>query len=224
MGQSKTNVYLFPGQGSDRRIFDSLHFDEKYQLNFVDYGCPDKHQSMQDFAKTLLSEIDASKEFILIGVSLGGMICAELAELVDAKKVIVISSAKNRNELPLRYRFQRILPLYRLVPPQLMLWGAKFMQPLVEPDRNKNKETFVAMLGSKKALYMKRTVGMIIHWNKKSNSKKIVHIHGRKDHTLPFRKIKAPDYVVVEGSHMMTLTGAVEINVLLQQILLERSD
>ena len=67
-------------------------------------------------------------------------------EYLSPQKVIIISSAKNRKELPLRYRFQRYIPLYAILPPAILKWGAKVMQPIVEPDRNKNKKIFKANL------------------------------------------------------------------------------
>jgi pimeloyl-ACP methyl ester carboxylesterase len=216
--QNEIDVYLFSGQGSDRRIFDSLHFDPTFRIKFIEYGCPEKNQSMRDFALSLVSRIDTTRPFVLMGVSLGGMICAELAEVLKPLKVILISSAKNRNELPFRYRFQKIIPLYRLVPPRMMRWGAQWMQPLVEPDRNRNKATFVAMLKAKEAVYMKRTVAMIIHWGRTENSAAFVQLHGSKDHTIPLRNIKNPRFVIPGGSHMMTLTRAAEIEGILKEI------
>ncbi len=147
------------------------------------------------------------------------MICSELNELLNPEKVIIISSAKNRSELPVRYRFQKYIPVYALFPGKLLHWGAKLMQPLVEPDRNKNKEAFKAMLYAKDPIYLKRTIGMIINWDNRKNSKKIYHIHGTKDHTLPYRKIKHVDHTIKKGSHMMTLTRADELSAVLNVLL-----
>lgn len=217
--QQKTSIYFFPGQGSDKRIFDSLTIDSSYNKVFIDYGLPPKNTSLKQFAKELSTQIDTTTDFILIGVSLGGMICCELNEILQPKKVIIISSAKNRYELPFRYRFQRVIPLYKLFPPFMLHGGAKLLQPLVEPDRNKNKKTFKSMLYSKNPKYIKRTIKMIITWDRKTNAKKNIHIHGTKDHTLPIRKIKEPDYIVNKGSHMMTLTRSAEISEILNKIL-----
>lgn len=204
--QSKINIFLFPGQGSDYRIFDSLDFDlNKYNIVHIAYPVPKKSMSLKEYSLSLAHKIDTLKPFILIGVSLGGMICCELSEVLRPEKVIIISSAKKRSELPLRYRFQKAIPLYKLVPASLIKTGAKMLQPLVERDRRKNKSTFKKMLNAKDSKFMKRTVEMIIKWDRKTNSKKIFHIHGTKDHTLPYRYVK-PDYTVEKGSHMMTLT------------------
>jgi pimeloyl-ACP methyl ester carboxylesterase len=217
--KAQTNIYFFPGQGSDKRIFDSLEIDPRFNKIFIEYTVPKKGTSLAQFAKQLSVQIDTTKPFILIGVSLGGMLCCEMSEYLHPEKTIIISSAKNRKELPFRYRFQRYIPLYAVLPPVVLKWGAKVMQPIVEPDRNKNKETFKSMLNSKSPKYYKRTIRMIVNWQLRKNSRKIIHIHGTKDHTLPYRKLKNVDHTVEKGSHMMTLTRAREIGNILKTIL-----
>ena len=174
---------------------------------------------MKEFAYSLINEIDTLHPYIFLGVSLGGMICVELNERLNPQKTIVISSAKNRNEFPFRYRFQKVVPLYQLFPKSFLLVGAKMMQPLVEPDRNNNKETFKSMLNEKNATYMKRTINLLIRWDRVENTKKVYHIHGNNDHTLPLKKIKNPDFILENGSHMMTLTRGTEISSILNCIL-----
>jgi len=220
--QPKINIYFFPGQGSDKRIFDSLSIDTAYNKIFIEYPLPAKNTSLKEFAFQLSSQIDTTKEYILIGVSLGGMICSELNDSMNPKKVIIISSAKNKNELPIRYKFQRVLPIYELFPPLMLRGGAKIMQPIVEPDRKKNKKTFKSMLANKNPKYIKRTIKMIVNWDKKENVKKSYHIHGTKDHTLPIRKINGANVVINKGSHMMTLTKAKEISEAINSILKEK--
>jgi pimeloyl-ACP methyl ester carboxylesterase len=191
-------------------------------LNFIEYGTPEKGMNMETFAKTLTNQIDTTRNFILLGVSLGGMICVELSDLINPEKTILISSAKNRTELPFRYKFQKAIPLYKIFGGRTLLAGAKILQPIVEPDRNKNKETFKQMISSKDPTYMKRTVSLIINWNRTSNSKKCLHIHGDNDHTIPLRNISNPNFILENGSHMIALTSAAEINEILNTILKEK--
>lgn len=220
LSQQQTNVYLFPGQGADARLFSNLTIDTSlYKLHYFEYQTPDKKESLRMYAYRFIPAIDTAQDFILLGVSMGGMICSELCDTLNPKKTIIISSAKHRKELPIRYRFQRTIPLYRLFPKRVLLGGAKMMQPLVEPDRNKYKETFKAMLDEKEPLYMKRSIGMIINWDKETFSKEIIHIHGTDDHTIPLRNVNA-DYVIKKGSHMMTLTNSEAINTVLKELLL----
>lgn len=217
--QEKTTLYLFPGQGSDARLFKNLVIDtSRFELHYFEYETPDKKESLKAYAYRFIAEIDTTKPFSLLGVSMGGMICSELCDTLQPDKTIIISSAKQRKELPARYRFQSIIPLYRLFPKRALLGGAKIMQPIVEPDRNKHKETFKAMLNAKDPLYMKRSIGMIMNWEKQTYSEGIIHIHGDADHTIPIRNIEA-DYIIESGSHMMTLTNSDAINKILCELL-----
>jgi len=219
LAQEKTDIYLFPGQGSDCRIFSKLEFDTlKYEVHCFDYGVPLKNESLSDFAVRLSKEIDTTNSFVLIGVSLGGMFCTEIAHILDPEETIIISSAKTMSQLPRRYTFQREYNFYKIIPDYWYKKGALFLQPIVEPDRNNEKEIFVSMLSLKSPTYFKRTVEMLIHWDRKLCSEDIIQIHGSNDNTIPVDKL-TPDYVIKDGSHMMTLTRAKEINALLSKIL-----
>jgi pimeloyl-ACP methyl ester carboxylesterase len=215
----KTTIYCFPGLGSDRRIFELLTIDPRFELKFIEYGTPDEHLTLHAFARLLAQQIDRSKEFILLGVSLGGIICCELSEMLQPLKTIIISSAKNRKELPLRYRFMTKIPLYKIFPGSFLKAGARILQPLFEPDRKKNNIAFKSMLEDKNEIYIKRTIQLIIDWDRTGNTQKIYHIHGTRDRTLPFKKIAHPVYPVENGSHVITLTRAKEVSDILNEIL-----
>lgn len=214
----KTRVYLFPGQGSDQDLFEAITLDSSYELVHITYPIPAKNTTLPEFAKLIAQQIDTTRPYIFIGVSLGGMLCTELADSFHPQKIIVISSAKCRQELPLRYRFQHTIGLNKIVPARMVKAGARILQPIVEPDRNTQKTIFRSMLKKKDPRYLKRTVNMIINWDRTSYSPTIIHIHGDADHTLPLKHIKA-DYIVQGGSHMMTLTKGKIINALLLKIL-----
>ncbi len=214
--QQNTSVYLIPGQGADYRLFNNLQLGSDFDTVHIRYSIPDKGMNMRDYAEVLSAQIDTTEPFILIGTSLGGMLAAEMNDFLHPEKVIVISSAKCRDELPRRYRFQKIIPLYRLFTGRGIKTGARIMQPIVEPDRKKEKETFKAMLKAKNKMFMKRSIAMIINWEREEYGDNIVHIHGDNDHTLPVKNVKC-DYLIIDGSHMMTLTRGEEISRLIRE-------
>ena len=216
---SLPTIYLFSGQGSDYRIFGKFDSDDPYKLVYINYPVPGKDACMQSYAQTLLNQIDTSKECILIGVSLGGMLASEISEMIDPVSTIIVSSAKSRHELPLRYKIFEYIPVYKIIPPVLFKIGALIVQPLFEPDRINDKETFSAMLKAKNPKFLKRSVGMIVNWDRRCNTNTIIHIHGDMDNTLPVKRIKA-DYIVPSGSHMMILTRAEEVNRIINSVLM----
>ena len=216
----KTIIYCIPGQGADERLFNNFDLGENYEIRFIHFEIPKRRERLPEYARRLSTQIDTSEKFILIGVSLGGMIATELTDFLHPEKTIIISSAKTRQELPHRYRFQRVVPIYAVIPKSVIKSGAKIMQPIVEPDRRKEKATFKKMLAAKDKRFMKRSVGMIINWQRKTYDENIIHIHGNKDRTLPLRKVEY-DYLVKGGSHMMTLTQGREVSALVRKILKE---
>ena len=213
-----TIIYLFPGQGSDERLFKHLVLPAGYDTLHISYPVPEKHETLAAYAMRFIEEIDLSTPYILVGVSLGGMICTELSDTLSPLRTILISSAKSTHELPGRYTFQKHIRLNRIIPKRMTKGGARLLQGIVEPDRKHDKETFKDMLKAKDPLYLKRTVDMIINWDRCTYSDKIVHIHGDKDHTIPIKNVRY-DYLMEEGSHMMMITRAGEINQIIAHIL-----
>lgn len=215
---SQVVVYLFPGQGADYRQYRDLSFPEGYDTVHIAYPVPDKRESMADFAGRFIPLIDQSVPYMLVGVSLGGMICTELADVLHPEKVILISSAKAAFELPGRYTFMGKTHLNRIIPKGLVKAGARTLQGIVEPDRKYDKETFRDMLKKKDAAYLKRTADMIVNWERDSYPYSIIHIHGNADHTIPFKNVSC-DYMIEDGSHMMVLSRADEISRIIAEIL-----
>ncbi len=213
-----TIIYLFPGQGADYRQFRDIEIPEGYDTVHIIYPVPFKRETMAAYASRFIPQINQDAPFVLLGVSLGGMICTELADTLHPEHIILISSAKSYMELPGRYNFQKKLPLNRIIPKGLTKAGARALQGIVEPDRRYDKETFKDMLRRKDPAYLKGTVEMILHWERQDYNKSIVHIHGNADHTIPIKNVKY-DYLVEEGSHMMVLTRAGEISQVIHKIL-----
>ncbi len=213
-------IYLIPGQGADFRLFDSLKIDKSFKIKHIKYSTPSKNSSMKEFAHQLSAQIDTTYPFILIGVSLGGMLSTEMADFMNPEKVIIISSAKKYTELPRRYTFQQKIPIYKALPSRSIKAGAKIMQPLVEPDRNQQKATFKNMLDRKDPKFLKRTIHMIINWERTAHRSDIIHIHGNNDKTIPIKNIDY-DYLVEGGSHMMALTRSQEVSQIINKILFE---
>lgn len=221
--EEKTTLYLIPGQGADSTQFVNLTFDEQFEVKNVKYFTPEKGWEMADFARALSTQIDTSKKYIIIGVSLGGMLATEMADFMEPEKIIIISSAKHRKELPGRYRFQDVIPFYKIFPSRAIKRSAKYAQAIVEPDSKNDREVFVKMLERKDPDFLKRTIKMIIGWKRETYQKDIIHIHGDSDNTLPSRKVNY-DYLIPDGSHMMVYTRAEEISALLNKILLQEKN
>jgi len=210
-------IYLLPGQGADCRLFEKIVFP--YDTIHLEFPIPGKNTSLREYAIGFIPRINTNRPFILLGVSMGGMICSELADMLSPEKVIILSSSKCRNELPGKYAFQRYIPINKIIPKKVIHWGARFLAPRVEPERRQDS-VFVQMLQEKDPVYLKRTVNMIINWDKRICDKNLIHIHGDDDHTIPVRNVQY-NYLIPGGTHMMVYIKGKELSDLINQILLE---
>ena len=91
-------IYAFSGLGTDERIFRQLALD--HELIPVKWINPLPKEKLSSYAQRLGEQIDQSEPFALLGVSFGGMLVSELVKTLNPEKVILISSASTRFELP----------------------------------------------------------------------------------------------------------------------------
>lgn len=219
--QQETRLYLLPGQGSDHRIFSRLSFPEGVDTIHLHYLPVETDETLEHYASRMAQQIDTSLPFSLMGVSLGGMVCVEMSDLVRPEQVILLSSASSGDEIPEFYHSFRKYPVYHYFGPNLIKYATFILQPVYEPDRRTQRSTCNAMIMDKDAAFMKSAVHMIVTWNRTEADNintPIIQIHGTDDQTLPIENIHA-DHLIQDGSHMMTLTRADEVSVILAQIL-----
>jgi pimeloyl-ACP methyl ester carboxylesterase len=206
----RKTLYLIPGQGSDYRIYRYFKF-EGLDTVHVHYSVPRYAESMNSYARRLSQQIDTCDRYSIVGVSLGGMLAVEMSEFMNPEETIIISSAKNRHELPFRYRFMNKIPLNDVFGGAFLNATAPYAQIVVEPDSRHERDTCLSMLKNKNELFMERSVDMIVNWERDSSSSDIFHIHGNADRTIPIENVKDIDVVIEGGSHMMALTKGRQI-------------
>ena len=86
---AKSIVYLIPGQGADARQFQRLELNPDFEVRNIEYFTPEKGWNMRDFARALSQQIDTTAKYVIIGVSLGGMLATEMSEFLNPKKIIL---------------------------------------------------------------------------------------------------------------------------------------
>jgi surfactin synthase thioesterase subunit len=83
---AKSIVYLIPGQGADARQFQRLELNPDFEIRNIEYFTPEKGWNMRDFARALSQQIDTTAKYVIIGVSLGGMLATEMGEFLNPRK------------------------------------------------------------------------------------------------------------------------------------------
>ncbi|MFK8055372.1 MAG: alpha/beta hydrolase [Saprospiraceae bacterium] len=196
-------LYLIPGTGADERLFHQLDLSNFDTVN-IDLPTPLKKESLKQYSLRIATQqMDTTRPFAILGVSLGGMVATELADLLSPEAVVVIASAKTSDEIPPSYHLARYVPIHYLVGGKTMRWFTKQVQPRFEPMEDAQRDLFLEMLYGKDPAFLKGAVRMMVDWDRTDSPDGIIHIHGQHDHTIPY-KHTLPTHSVVDAGHMLT--------------------
>lgn len=222
MSQStdRHKVYLLPGQAADYRSFQFLELDERYDIEVLEHPLPERGERMVSLAKRLAAQVDTTRPFSFVGVSLGGMLAVEMSKYLRPEKIIIIASVKGQHEMVWRYKFLRAVPLYKLFGGRFYVKATNLVRPWFEHDSGGVDDISRAMLEDKHPKYMKRAIHCIMTWKNESVPTNLTHIHGDQDNTLPIKKIKNA-IIIPNGTHMMVMTSAKEVSEIINQTLAE---
>jgi pimeloyl-ACP methyl ester carboxylesterase len=166
---------------------------------------PFEEESISEYALRLCSKIKHSNA-VLVGVSFGGIVAQEMNLVHNFRKIVIISSVKTRNELPLHLQLAGKTKAYKLLPTSLfaqnidLLSKYAFGKPIV-----KRLDLYKQYLSITDKRYLDWAIKQVVSWNQQESDPNLVHIHGSEDIVFPIDKIE--NCIIVEGgTHIMILT------------------
>lgn len=215
------NIYCISGLGADRHIFDRLTIPPGYKLEHLPWISPLKGEEIESYAHRMADRIN-QPDPLLMGVSFGGMISIEISKFLPVKKIILISSIKNKNEMPFFFKVAGGLHLNRIV----SLRPYRFLEPIENftlgaktPQDKLLARNYRAQLDLQ---YSDWAIDRILHWKNEQFPQGLVHIHGSADHVFPIRYIH-PTHVIKGGGHLMIMNRANEVSEILSRELSQAS-
>lgn len=211
-------VYFISGLGADRRAFYKIRLPRGYQPVYLDWITPLTDESLPDYARRFSESINQDEEFVLVGLSFGGMLASELAKIVSPKKLIIISSLSSYKELPWYFKLAGKLGIHKIISPSLYK-QATLMNRFMGAGNKEMKAIVYNYVNNIDPAFIRWSLNVIVHWSHTERLSDLVHIHGSNDHLLPYRYVKA-DYTIKNGGHLMVMNKADEVNSILQQVLL----
>jgi pimeloyl-ACP methyl ester carboxylesterase len=212
-----SRAYLIPGLGADSRIYNNIVIDD-YELVKLKWIEPDKTDTLKSYAQKLILQYNIAPLSVIVGNSLGGMIAIEIAKIIPAKKVILISSIKTVDEAPAYFSFFRALPVYKLIPGKLMTSMGFAIRFVFGKMKEADNRLFIDMLENTSPKFMKWAMYALLHWDNKTMPANVTIVAGDKDKVFNYRRISNP-IIVKGGTHIMIFDRAEEINAILKDIL-----
>jgi pimeloyl-ACP methyl ester carboxylesterase len=208
---------LISGLGADERIFEFLVLGD-YEPIHLKWIEPKQYETIKNYALRLTEQIQTKKPIIL-GVSFGGMIATEMAKQIDYEQVILISSAKTKNEIPILYRIIGQLNLHKLIPIMLFKQANFITYWFFGMKTKTEKQLLKSILTDTDSTFLKWAINSIIKWDNEYQITRKIQIHGSRDKILPKQNIKNVDFEIDKGGHLMIYNRANEINLILKGVL-----
>lgn len=208
-----------PGLAASPAIFERIVLpDERFEMHLLEWKIPLENESLLEYAQRMAQEVTEPLP-VLIGVSFGGVLVQEMAAFLNPKKVIIISSVKTQDEIPLRLRIARTTKAYKLIPTALLQNIEvlnKFSFGAVVQQRLKLYEKYLSV---RDKAYLEWAIEQMLLWNRTEADPKVIHIHGDADEVFPKKYLH--NFIPVKGgTHIMILSKYRWLNENLPKIIL----
>ncbi|MCY7291887.1 MAG: alpha/beta hydrolase [Ferruginibacter sp.] len=209
-------IYVFSGLGADERVFYKIDFGN-YNVVFIEWITPHKNETIESYALRLIVQINTVNP-ILIGLSFGGMMAVEVAKHISTEKIILISSAKNKNEIPYYFRVAGTLGLHKIIAPALLVKVNIFTNWFFSSRTVEDKKMLSAILHDTNPVFLKWAIAKIVTWKNTTIHQNLQQLHGTADRILPYKKVMVAAKIE-GGAHLMVVSNAEEVSAMLRKMI-----
>lgn len=215
------NIYLLPGLGNDERVFRYLDF-AGMEVVYLPWLMPLPAERIEQYAGRMAEKIMHPNP-IIIGLSFGGMMAIEIAKNIAVKKIVLISSAKGKAEIPFYLRWLGKTGLQHVLPTTWFLRANAFTYWLFGLKEKEHKQLLKDVFNATNHQLYRWSGNAILTWQNAEQPTQIVHIHGTTDRILPYRFVTAT-HTIHGGGHFMLVTHAVAVSALLQVLVQDEKE
>lgn len=212
---AKTHIYFVPGLAASSKIFEHLKFPEDtFQLHYLEWILPASiNEPLEVYAKRMAAYVTENNA-VLVGVSFGGIMVQEMSKFLSVQKIIVISSIKTSDELPITLKLIEKTLLYKLFPTKYISNFEDYASLAFGEFAKKRVKLYKEYLSVRDLVYLDWAIENVLKWQQKVPLENTIHIHGTDDHIFPIKYINGC-IEVKKGTHEMILFKAKTISKLI---------
>jgi len=214
LAAKKMNVYFISGLGADERVFTKLKLDPRLNVKYIKWVRPLKKESLRHYAARLSKQIDTSQPFQLVGLSFGGVVASEIADITCPEQVTLISSMSTG--VPLSKFYQAMIRFFLMSPlsAPLLKSANRITYSYFGADTPELKNLLKNILHDTDSKFLKWALTRMSGWDRKERVENLFHIHGTADKLIPVVIVK-PDIIIKEGGHLMVYAQADQVSKIL---------
>lgn len=216
---SRIPVYFMPGLAASSSIFERIALPvDGFEMILLEWELPLDNESLSEYSQRISKKV-THKNPVLIGVSFGGILVQEMAEFLEVRKIIIISSVKSNLEFPTTFKVAKTTKAYKLLPTSLVL-NIENLAKFSFGDKIKQRlDLYKKFLSLRDKKYLDWAIEKIILWDRTEIVTNVIHIHGDADEVFPIKNIEKC-IVVKGGTHIMILSKFKWFNANLPKIIL----
>ena len=210
-----------PGLAASPSIFERIELPkDTFEMHLLEWFLPNKNETLQSYAKRMAEKVKHDNA-VLVGVSFGGVLVQEMAQFLNLKKLIIVSSVKCNAELPRRLKLAKTTKAYKLLPTGLMQ-DVELLTKYAFGDVLKKKlKLYEQYLHRREKDYLDWAIEQMVCWERVEVDAKVIHIQGDADEVFPVKNIKK--FINVKGgTHLMILNRYKWFNQNLPKIILDQ--
>ena len=99
MSQDLIHVYFMPGMAANPIIFEHIKLPEnQFKMHWLEWIIPEKEETLSHYAQRMCNQIK-HEDIVLLGVSFGGILVQEMSKFIKVRKLFVVSSVINKNQI-----------------------------------------------------------------------------------------------------------------------------
>ncbi len=216
---NKIPVYFMPGMAASSTIFERIKLpSETFEMILLEWQLPLPKETLTGYAQRMAAKVTHENP-VLIGVSFGGVLVQEMAQFLNLRQLIIISSVKSNTELPRKMKIAKTTKAYKLLPTSLLNSTEKLAAYAFGDTIKKRMELYDKYLHMRDKIYLDWAIEQMVCWNRTQVDEKVIHIHGDADGVFPAKNI--PSFIKVKGgTHIMILNHYRWFNTHLPKIIL----
>lgn len=202
--ESPTVIYFVPGMATDKKIFERIRLPiSQYECNIIEWLSPEENESLESYVHRMAKSVTHENP-ILVGVSFGGVIVQEMADIIPVNKTIIVSSVKSRQEFPLYMRLGSYTKLYKLLTASSILSTSDLGKLGWNEKTRRRLRKMQPYLNVRDEKYLTWAIKNMVEWRREEADSNVYHIHGTNDEVFPIKYIDKCRKIE-KGTHAMIL-------------------
>ena len=221
MSNCKNHIYMMPGLAANSRVFENINLkNSDYCTYRLDWIQPKENESLKSYCMRFSKKIKHDNP-ILLGVSFGGIIVQEIDKIINAKRVIIVSSVKTDSEFPMVFKIARDYGLNNALPFGMFDNAINISMKLNINKLYRRIDLAERYLTDRDEYYLEWSVKRLLNWRQDKFRKDIIHINGDKDKVFPINSIS--NCITIKGGrHEMIILKAKWFNENLVKLIEEK--